>query len=215
MFFKWKWISSTPQNTHIYTHTLTGASWTDECVQHHVPGHPASDAEPGLTCAFHRDGDSSLWLGLESHLSYTHRLQTWLGLVFWDSRTIVMFSFLGVLILRKLKRLTSLMWFLSFFHGNHVTILFIRCTTHALLPRMTTMATSGTPAVAAVPFVITFGYKNFKQDGTNKRSADFKVCSTRSKDAGSTTSNFIRLLKTHPDRSVTSAHMALSLLLAL
>ncbi|KAL7389924.1 hypothetical protein ABVT39_011917 [Epinephelus coioides] len=61
------------------------------------------------------------------------------------------------------------------------------------------MAT-GTPAAAAVPFVITFGYKNFKQDGTNKRSADCKVCSIKIKDAESTTSNFIRHLKTHLER---------------
>lgn len=91
-------------------------------------------------------------------------------------------------------------------HGNHITHWVRASRPHALL-LLTTMATGGTPAAAAVPFVIAFGYKNFKQDGTNKRSADCKVCSTRIKDAGSTTSNFIRHLKTHPDRSVTLAHM--------
>ncbi|KAL7381215.1 hypothetical protein ABVT39_002233 [Epinephelus coioides] len=68
-----------------------------------------------------------------------------------------------------------------------------------------TMATATDTPAAAVPFVITFGYKNFRQDGTNKRSADCKVCGINIKDAGSTTSNFIRHLKTHPDRSVTLA----------
>ncbi|KAL7383777.1 hypothetical protein ABVT39_017213 [Epinephelus coioides] len=62
------------------------------------------------------------------------------------------------------------------------------------------MATATDTPAAAVPFVITFGYKNFRQDGTNKRSADCKACGINIKDAGSTTSNFIRHLKTHPDR---------------
>ena len=78
---------------------------------------------------------------------------------------------------------------------------------YALVPRMMAMATGGTPAAAPVPFVITCGYKNLKQDGINKRSPDCKVCSTQIKDAGSTMSNFIRHLKTYLDRSVTLAHM--------
>lgn len=52
---------------------------------------------------------------------------------------------------------------------------------------------ASTPA-AAVPFVITFGYDNFTQ-GPSKRITESNVCGIK-KDAGSTTSNFIRHLKT-------------------
>ncbi len=39
--------------------------------------------------------------------------------------------------------------------------------------------------------------------GPNKRIAKCNICGIKIKDAGSTTSNFIRHLKTHLDRSVT------------
>ena len=134
------------------------------------------------------------WVALRVH---TQRLKTWFGL-FWCINTE-----------ENLKHLTRLIWFLPFFHdnhGNHITHWVRTSRPHVLVSRMMTMATGGTPAAPAVPFVITFGYKNFKQDGTNKRSADSKV-STQIKDAGSTTWNFIRHLKTHQDRSVTLEHM--------
>ncbi|XP_010795945.1 uncharacterized protein, partial [Notothenia coriiceps] len=70
------------------------------------------------------------------------------------------------------------------------------------LPHGNDMATGGTPA--AVPLVIRFNYKNFEQNagGTNKRSTHCKVCNIKIKDAGATTSNFIRHLKTHPESAV-------------
>jgi len=61
---------------------------------------------------------------------------------------------------------------------------------------MATPISSGT-----VPFVVTFGHKVFTQTA-NKRMATCKVCGIRIHDAGSTTSSFIRHLKTHKDRSV-------------
>ncbi len=59
--------------------------------------------------------------------------------------------------------------------------------------------TMASTPVAAVPFVITLGYNNFTQ-GPNKMIAKCNVCGIKIKDAGLTTSNFIRHLKTHPDR---------------
>ncbi|KAL7877082.1 hypothetical protein SRHO_G00037250 [Serrasalmus rhombeus] len=52
---------------------------------------------------------------------------------------------------------------------------------------------------SAPPFIIRFGYKNFAQV-ENKRAANCSVCGIKIQDAGSTTSNFIRHLKTHPER---------------
>lgn len=117
-----------------------------------------------LCSLFTRDGDSSLRLSLESHLSRTHRdlktwlglvlkrLKTWLGLVFWDSWTIIMVFYLGVLILSKLW---NVKWdecdsfpFFHGTHGNHITHQVRASPLHALVPRMTTMVTGGTPAAA-------------------------------------------------------------------
>lgn len=64
-------------------------------------------------------------------------------------------------------------------------------------PQMTVSCNNNTMAstpAAAVPFVITFGYDNFTQD-PSKRITKSNVCGIK-KDAGSTTSNFIRQLKT-------------------
>ena len=101
-----------------------------------------------------------------------------------------------------LKRLTSLISFPPFCHGNKCITQRVHASRTLTSDDVNTMAT-GTPAAAAI-LLFTFGYKNFKQDGCNKRSADCKVCGIKIKDAGSTTSNLIRHLKTLPDRYVKS-----------
>ena len=68
-----------------------------------------------------------------------------------------------------------------------------------LISKLLTMAASSLSGT--VPYVVTFCYKAFTQTA-NKRTATCKVCGIRINDAGSTTSNFIRHLKTHKDRSV-------------
>ena len=61
---------------------------------------------------------------------------------------------------------------------------------------MAAKSSSGT-----VPYVVTVGYKAFTQTA-NKQMATCKVCGIMINDAGSTTSNFIRHLKTHKDISL-------------
>lgn len=53
----------------------------------------------------------------------------------------------------------------------------------------------------AIPFVIAFAYKDFAQT-SSKRTATCKECGVKINDAGSTTSNFLRHLRTHKNRSV-------------
>ena len=100
-----------------------------------------------------------------------------------------------------MKRLTGV---LPFFHGNHGNNNMPDRASCSSSDDRNTMATGGTPAAA--PFIIKFSYKNFKQDA-GKRSTDCQVCDIRIKDAGATTSNFIRHLKTHLERSVTLTNM--------
>ncbi len=78
-----------------------------------------------------------------------------------------------------------------------------RC--YCVRPQMIVSGSNNTAAstpAAAVPFVKTFGYNNYTQ-GPNKRITKCSVCGIKIKDAVSTTSNVIRHLKMHPDRSVT------------
>ncbi|XP_078126609.1 cytochrome P450 2K1-like isoform X3 [Sander vitreus] len=56
------------------------------------------------------------------------------------------------------------------------------------------MATPNPPGV--VPFLISFAFNNFVNSGSNL-TATCKVCGTKINEAGSTTSDFIRHLKTH------------------
>ncbi|XP_013859738.1 zinc finger BED domain-containing protein 1 [Austrofundulus limnaeus] len=61
------------------------------------------------------------------------------------------------------------------------------------------MAATARTHASVPPFIITFGYKNFAQVA-NRRAANCSVCGIKIQDTGSTTSNFIRHLKTHPER---------------
>lgn len=54
-------------------------------------------------------------------------------------------------------------------------------------------------ASAGALSVLTFGYRDFKILAYNRT---FKECRKKIKDTGSATSNSIRHLETHPDRSV-------------
>ena len=131
-----------------------------------------SDAEMRTrVCDLH----SNLRFGLESHLSRTHRdfeLDSDSCFGTHEQSLFFFFLFWCINIEGTLKRLMSLMWFLPFFHGNygnHITHRVRALGPHALVPQMTTMVTGGTAAAAAVPFVITFGYENIKQDGNKTK----------------------------------------------
>ncbi len=65
---------------------------------------------------------------------------------------------------------------------------------------------ASTPA-ATVPFVIT--YNDFIQ-GPNKRITKCNICGIKIKDAGSTTSNFFKHLKTHPGQSLGNVKVKVS-----
>lgn len=89
--------------------------------------------------------------------------------------------------------------FLPFFqgtHGNHITPR-VRASCSSTSDDGNATAT-GTPASAAVHFVIKFGYKNFKQEGTSKRSADCKVCSIKIKGAGKNHFKLYQALENSP-----------------
>lgn len=66
---------------------------------------------------------------------------------------------------------------------------------------MTTTLMTSTTTATALPLVISFANRNYTQ-GTNLITARSKLHGMKIKDAGLTTSNFIRYLKTHPDRSI-------------
>lgn len=59
----------------------------------------------------------------------------------------------------------------------------------------------------AVPYVLSFGFLNVL-DGISGRTATCKECGKTIKDTGTTTSNFIRHLRTHPQRLVTLTLLA-------
>ena len=53
--------------------------------------------------------------------------------------------------------------------------------------------------------MVAFGYREFTILAYNRRVATCRECGRQITDTGSTTSNFIRHLKTHPDRFVLAA----------
>ncbi|KAK5617930.1 hypothetical protein CRENBAI_024641 [Crenichthys baileyi] len=82
----------------------------------------------------------------------------------------------------------------------HKHSLHAACTqTTAHVQTITIMVASVSTHVSVPPFVITFGYKNFTQ-AANKRAANCIICDIKIQNAGSTTTNFICHLKSHPER---------------
>jgi hypothetical protein len=50
-----------------------------------------------------------------------------------------------------------------------------------------------------LPKVISYGYKDFREEG-DKRQASCKFCRAKISDVAGTTSNFVRHLKCHPEQ---------------
>ena len=155
------------------------------------------------------DGSSYMWSftlsGIVSTQTLeglkTQRLETRLGLVFWDLWTIIMFSFSGVLILRKLWNV----WWAqcdSFFclTVTMVTILHIRCG-----PRGLTHYCLGWRLCCCTIWLhLVIKTSNRMAPTTWALTASLQ---SKNQRCWITTSDFIRHLNTHLDSSVTLAHM--------